>query len=182
MKKLYAIVGSGRKNGYSQKGMELIKSRIPADWTLEVDRPMEMEIGYCLACDHCAAEEGACVRKDDMQEVYQKLAACDALLIVSPVYFNSAPAPLKALIDRCQVFFYHKLTGQPKKAYVLGFGGARSYETQFTGLLLNLEHVLKNINAQLEGTLFFPRTDAFPDALPAEEVRKIEKFADEMFL
>ena len=43
---------------------------------------------------------GACVMKDDMAEVLQKMIDADVIVLASPVYFYSIDAQLKAVIDR----------------------------------------------------------------------------------
>jgi len=55
--------------------------------------------------DSACRKNGKCYIKDDMQLIYKKLAAADAIIISSPVYFGSVTAQLKAMIDRCQVFW-----------------------------------------------------------------------------
>lgn len=59
----------------------------------------QKNIGYCRACYACR-ETGACVIKDDMAEILQKMIDADVLVLASPVYFYSIDAQLKAVIDR----------------------------------------------------------------------------------
>ena len=49
---------------------------------------------------HGGNDGGACVYKDDMAEVLQKMIDSDVLVLASPVYFYSIDAQLKAVIDR----------------------------------------------------------------------------------
>ncbi|MBQ5973869.1 MAG: flavodoxin family protein [Oscillospiraceae bacterium] len=53
----------------------------------------------CMACGYCHTH-GACVLKDDVNALADKLAACDGLLVASPVYYGSANGSLVALLDR----------------------------------------------------------------------------------
>ena len=53
----------------------------------------------CIACGKCA-EKGACVFDDLVNEVAPKFAACDGLIVASPVYYASANGSLIALLDR----------------------------------------------------------------------------------
>ena len=61
-----------------------------------------MEINPCDACDACHAEPyGGCIVEDDMQILYSKLQAADALVIASPVYWFTVSAQTKLFMDRC---------------------------------------------------------------------------------
>lgn len=67
-----------------------------------------------------------CVLDDDMAEVRKHFDAADELIVVTPVYFASAPAQLKALLDRLQPYFWSDLREQPKRpatVHVVGEGG-----------------------------------------------------------
>lgn len=68
-----------------------------------------------------------CVFVDDMQEVRKHLDAADELIMVSPVYFASVPAQMKALLDRMQPYFWSNVRQQRTKRsltlHVVGEGG-----------------------------------------------------------
>ena len=53
----------------------------------------------CIACRQCA-KLGHCVFDDEVNAAAPKLAACDGLVIASPVYYASANATLIAFLDR----------------------------------------------------------------------------------
>ena len=59
----------------------------------------QMDIRACDACDICQ-ETGVCVIKDDMQVLYPKLRAADAIVIASPIYWFTLSAQTKLCIDR----------------------------------------------------------------------------------
>ena len=54
----------------------------------------------CIACGPDATP-GYCVLRDDMDEVYALLERAHAVVVGSPVYFDTVSGPLKLLIDRC---------------------------------------------------------------------------------
>ena len=58
-----------------------------------------LNIRPCDACDFCqgAAE---CVINDDMQMLYPKLRAADAIVVASPIYWFTLSAQAKLCIDR----------------------------------------------------------------------------------
>ena len=54
------------------------------------------KIAGCLACEYCHTKgNGACVQKDDMQEVYSLLGEADMLVIASPIYYHGVSGQLK---------------------------------------------------------------------------------------
>jgi multimeric flavodoxin WrbA len=69
----------------------------------------QLKIEYCNACQVCYAK-GECVKKDDFQDLYQKILKSDGLILGSPNYLHSVTAQLKTLLDRmtdaihCQLF------------------------------------------------------------------------------
>lgn len=100
-KKVLILSGSPRKGGNSdllcdefQRGAE------ECGHSVEKIRVAAKEIHPCIACYHCRDNGGACVFRDDMAEVLQKMIDADVLVLASPVYFYSIDAQLKAVIDR----------------------------------------------------------------------------------
>lgn len=58
-----------------------------------------LKIEGCTACEACAGTE-RCVIDDDMEPVFEKMLEADAIIISTPVYFGSATARVKALLER----------------------------------------------------------------------------------
>jgi len=61
---------------------------------------------YALAIRPCAAcgpdaTPGYCIFHDDMDPVYALLERAHAVVVASPVYFDTVSGPLKLLMDRC---------------------------------------------------------------------------------
>ena len=59
-----------------------------------------LDIRACDACDLCREPGSTCVIEDDMQGLYPKLAAADAILLASPIYWFTFSAQMKLCIDR----------------------------------------------------------------------------------
>ncbi len=84
-----------------------------------------MNIQPCDGCNTCESMiDGYCIIQDDMQVLYPKLVAADAVLIASPVYWFNVSAQTKLLIDR-----FHAL-GSAGNSLLSGkqFGIALTYE------------------------------------------------------
>lgn len=57
----------------------------------------------CMDCGCCAAEF-RCIF-DDLDDFYRALNGCTRIIIAAPVYNNGFSAPMKALLDRMQIYF-----------------------------------------------------------------------------
>ncbi len=53
----------------------------------------------CRACRKCS-EEGECINRDDMQQLYERMLEADAIVLGVPVYFYSMAAQAKIIMDR----------------------------------------------------------------------------------
>jgi len=62
-----------------------------------------LDIRPCDACDICI-EYSKCIIEDDMHNLYPKIAAADAILLASPIYWFTYSAQLKLCIDRWYAF------------------------------------------------------------------------------
>ena len=59
------------------------------------------KIAGCMACEYCHNKgNGACIQKDDMQELYPMLAEAEVLVLASPIYYFTLSAQIQASIQR----------------------------------------------------------------------------------
>ncbi|RXE55573.1 NADPH-dependent FMN reductase [Methanoculleus taiwanensis] len=73
----------------------------------------EMEIRPCSGCYVCY-NQGICPIDDDMPVIIKAIETASLLIIATPVYTNTVPAGLKAVIDRGQALHArHTLLGRP---------------------------------------------------------------------
>lgn len=115
-KKLMIVESSPRLNGNSSTLAEqagLGARQMGAE--VEIVRLHRLDIRACDGCDFCK-ETGVCVLKDDMQALYPRVLAADALLLASPIYWFTFNAQLKLFIDRLYGLWNyqnHFLSGKP---------------------------------------------------------------------
>ena len=58
-------------------------------------------IAGCLACEYCHGKgNGACIQKDDMQELYPLMAEAEVLVLAAPIYYFTLCAQIQAPIQR----------------------------------------------------------------------------------
>ncbi len=98
--KAIGIVGSPRENGNTEiLTKHTLKAIEGEGLDTELIRLAGLDIRPCDACMVCRNEE-RCPIDDDLPQIYTKMKEADAVILASPVYFGSATALLKALIDR----------------------------------------------------------------------------------
>ena len=100
-KKVLILSGSPRKVGNSDILCdEFLRGAQDAGHKAEKIRVAEKKVAPCSGCYYCSTHGGACVHKDDMADILQKMIDADVIVLASPVYFYSISAQLKAVIDR----------------------------------------------------------------------------------
>lgn len=94
-------MGSPRKGGNSDLLSDaFIRGAQEAGHDTEKIYLRDKKINDCLGCFACQKNGGVCLQKDDMQELYEKMKAADAIVFASPVYFYTWNAQMKTLVDR----------------------------------------------------------------------------------
>ena len=102
--KVLGIVCSPRQGGNTEIMMrEALTSAGEAGAQTELVSLIGKNIAPCDACSGCF-KTGKCLIKDDMQPIFDAMAAADAIIIGSPVYFGSVSAQAKAVMDRTFAF------------------------------------------------------------------------------
>lgn len=98
--KVLMINGSPRKNGNTAISLrEMEKIFVEQGIEVETVQVGGMDIRGCTACTACR-EAGKCVFDDIVNEIAPKFAACDGLVVGTPVYYSSANGTLISLLDR----------------------------------------------------------------------------------
>ena len=104
--KAIGIVGSPRENGNTEiLTKHTLKAIEEEGLDTELIRLAGLDIRPCDACMVCRNEE-RCPIDDDLLPIYTKMKEADAVILASPVYFGSATALLKALMDRTGYMSY----------------------------------------------------------------------------
>ncbi len=99
--KAVGIVGSPRKNGNTEiLTQHTLKAIAEEGLDTELIRLAGLDIRPCNACMACRDEEEKCSIDDDLWPVYTRMKEADAIILASPVYYGSATALLKALMER----------------------------------------------------------------------------------
>ena len=98
--KVIGIVGSPREKGNTEfLTAHTLKAVAEERLDTELISLARREIKPCDACELCR-KEGNCVIDDDFPPVFEKMKEADGIILASPVYFGSATALMKALMER----------------------------------------------------------------------------------
>lgn len=159
--KTLVIIGAARPNGHTRKMVDLFLENL--DGEKEIIDAYRTDVKPCMDCRYCWKTK-ACVIKDGMQDIYQKIEEADNILLASPMYFHSITGRMKALIDRFQVYWAGHVRGDmPEKPLhkgaILMVGGAPAFENQFLGGELVLKNLLNDLSAQCLGQVCLPNSD-----------------------
>ena len=127
------LSGSPRRGGNTELLVEAFVKGASQKHHVEVVSVHDYKVNPCMGCNACFKNKNnACIQKDDMPLIYEKMAVADMLVIASPVYFYGLSAQLKAVIDR----FHNPIrdTYHIKKTALL-LVGAASLPELFDGIL-----------------------------------------------
>lgn len=93
----------------------------------------------CKACYVCFKTE-RCVQRDDMQDVLEKVAACDVMVLASPTYFLTMSGQMKIFIDRL-LPKWQNLDGKDAYVIVTGHDGKRGLKRTAEDMVAILENL-----------------------------------------
>jgi multimeric flavodoxin WrbA len=103
--KILGIVGSPRKNGNTHVLVsQILAGARAAGAKTEIVLLGDLDLQECNGCHACWKGSHACGKRDDMLSLYPKIAAADALVLGTPVYWYGPTAILKCFLDRFVYF------------------------------------------------------------------------------
>lgn len=104
-KKLLVLFASPHGHGYTHRLLDVFLECFHnhKGWEIEVVDLYQLAPHPCTGCLHCSKEESCAF--PDLNALDKSLRQCDLLVVASPVYNFSFPAPMKAWLDRTQRYF-----------------------------------------------------------------------------
>jgi len=110
--KAVGIVGSPRQGGNTEiLTAHCLKAMTEEGLDTELIRLAGLDIRGCNACGYCFENDG-CSIEDDLQPIFAKMLAADAIIVASPVYFGSATALVKGLLERAGYMSRRRFAGK----------------------------------------------------------------------
>ena len=101
--KAIAINGSPRKNGNTSQLIKMVFEELNKEGIeTELIELAGKNIRGCIACRKCfETKDRKCIIKNDiLNEIVEKMAYADAIILGSPTYFANVTPEIKAVIDR----------------------------------------------------------------------------------
>jgi len=158
-KNVMIVVGSPRKRGNSSTLAKQVSSGAKdAGATVELFNLHDMNIKPCSACDGCRKKRATgCVIRDDMQKLYPKMRAADAIVIASPIYWFTVSAQTKLFMDRWYAFGAdenYKVLAEKKFGIVLVYADADPFSSGAVNALRTFQDAFNYLGAQVVGTVY----------------------------
>lgn len=184
------ISGSPRKNGYSAKMLQCFTELImqySVEHCISIRNFNAFDCGFapCTDCRACRKFEG-CVNHD-MDEFYRDFESAAAVVIATPIYNMSFPAPLKAIADRMQRYYSARfwLGKRPpivNRRRVILIAAAGDPNEDGSMIVRQLERIFTVTNCELYGTVICSGTDCISEEnFPSEQIQKeIENYANKL--
>lgn len=146
---ILAISGSRNPQGQTARAVEaLLAGARDGACQPELVLLPPLRIERCRQCGDSGwgtcYEHGQCCVEDDLQPLMKKLAAADAAVFATPVYFSDLAESLKAFLDRLRRICFrergknHGLAGKPAVTVCVAGGGGGGAPT----CSVNLERTL----------------------------------------
>lgn len=170
-KKLLVIKGSPNKDGVTNKVCSVAANTENVE--ISVFDTYSENIKPCYDCRKCKKTE-KCVF-NDLDVFFEEFENADVLIFASPVYNGGFSAPMKALLDRFQVYFnrfYKNGKVQPikkKRKAILVSASGRGAQEEFFYMKKYLERAFTVLNITCVGGVLCENTDASPDINKAIE-------------
>lgn len=158
------LFSSPRKSGFTYKLTKDYIREIKNDYDIKFIDCYNIEVSPCKACNYCKKNINCCIN-DNFKEIRYFLEKASLLVIATPVYNMSFPAPLKAIIDRTQIYFnarfYRNIRppiAQNKKGVLISVCGSND-STAFDIIISQIKKSFTILNTTLDECILLNNTD-----------------------
>ena len=162
--KVLSIMGSPRIKGNTDRLLdEALKGAQSQQAEVEKIVVDKLQIAPCKEYYGCL-KDGNCVIRDDMDDMYHKLADADGIIVASPIFFYGVSAQLKALIDRCQALWARKYVlkqtppNSGRKGAFIAVGATKGTKL-FEGPILTVRYFFKAVDVEYADELLIRGVD-----------------------
>ena len=161
-KKIFVLFASPHKNGNTAVLLKYFLKNY-SEYEIIIFDIYNKEVKPCVDCGYCKVND--CCRYNDFDEIDKYLNIADMLVVATPSYNLSFPAPLKAVFDRTQVYFVKRFFNgvcppiKKKKEAVLLLTTGSDSELSKDIITKQLNMIFTIINAKLSKILVLENTD-----------------------
>ncbi|MBW2437861.1 MAG: NAD(P)H-dependent oxidoreductase [Desulfobacterales bacterium] len=115
-------------------------------------------------------KKGYCPIEDDVEtEIYPLIRQAEVVVLATPIFFFNMTAQLKAVVDRCQLFWARKYrfnladpAKKTKRGFLLSVGASKG-KSLFDGLQLTAKYFYDAIDAHFAGSLTYREVEGPKD-------------------
>lgn len=162
MADILIISGSPSKRNCEQAQKEVHEIAKKEGFKLDSVFLSETKTFPCVDCNHCK-EKHVCI-EPFVNKTNEKLSQARAIIIISPVYFGSVPAQLKALFDRTRPLRRNNMQLKDKIGAAIAIGGSRNGGQEMTIQTIHSWMHIQGMmvvgnNSHFGGTLTAPITE-----------------------
>ena len=144
----------------------------------------KVNVDSCDDCKYCNTKIG-CVKRDDMDEIYDLLYKANSLIISSPVYFGGLSDQTMKIINRFQRFFEQKF--KIRKGEIPSFNNLIFVSTQggvnidmFDGVIQTYKILGFLFNPDYKDIITIPSTDLTLPLKQNKAIKQIHKIQKKM--
>jgi len=182
--KICGIIGSPKKNG----NVDLLVSQIlkgAESRGAEASKIYlnDLQIKPCQSCG-VDPHPKLCLFDDDMRIIYDVLQSCDAVVLGSPVYFDTVSAQVKLMIDRCNCimpyvkrpdgsYSFEQRIKKPKKGVFVAVAGEAQ---EFNTVQATVNGFFNWANIECVETLLYSHDDNLLGGVKQDEKRMNQAF------
>jgi multimeric flavodoxin WrbA len=165
--KACGIIGSPCKNG----NVDILVSQVLKGATSKGAETCKIYLNSLKIkpCQSCGVDPAPkhCLFNDDMEQVYDILETSDAIILGSPVYFDTVNAQVKLMIDRCNcllpyvkkadgIFDFERRIKKRKNGVFIAVAGT---DQDFNAILATVRGFFNWANVELVKTFFYAHDD-----------------------
>ena len=163
--KILALFGSPRRGGNTEILLDrVLQGATENGASFNKIVLYDPKINPCRELYGCRAK-GLCTIKDDMDKIFELICDAKAIILASPIFFYHVPAPVKAMIDRCQALWVKKyrlhlpISPIPNRKGIFLAVGATKGENLFVGAKLTVKYFFDAIDVSYSKELLLRRLD-----------------------
>lgn len=163
MKKIVVLTGSPRKDGNSSSMADsFVKAAEGRGFDVARFDANEMNIGCCQACDGCFGGDFACIFDDDFNRIAADIEESIGIVFVSPVYWYTFSAQIKAVIDKFYSFCVGGKNFASKKSALISCCEEDDMGT-FDGIKFSYEKTIELLQCEHVGYVLVPGVNGVGD-------------------
>lgn len=155
-KKILVLTGSPRKGGNSDMLADaFISGAEAAGHEITKFECGHKNVKPCIACDACYSKEGACAFGDDFNELAPLLEHSDMIILVTPMYWFTFPAQLKAVLDKMYALLIGSRQSLIQESMLFVCGECED-QSDYDGLIKTYQKIASYQRWKDEGILVAP--------------------------